>query len=67
VVIVVTEAVAGMAEVEVVEEGMEEGLSRHQPTPQSEAHSDTEIRPVYLRYKEWRGDQTQSERLRCKF
>jgi len=34
VVIVVTEAVAGMAEVEVEEEGME-GLSRHQPTPQS--------------------------------
>ena len=67
VVIVVTEAVAGMAEVVVVEEGMEEGLSRHQPTPQSRAHFDTEIRPVSLRYKEWRGDRIHSERLRCKF
>jgi len=40
VVIVVTEAVVGMAEVEVVEEGME-GLSRHRYTPLSRAHSDT--------------------------
>ena len=40
VVIVVTEAVVGMAEVEVVEEGME-GLSRQRHTPHSRAHSDT--------------------------